>query len=74
MDKDSIKFTPNEQNFLAQLMTIISSHCRNARKTDDISDEAHAIVGDNIAFLATEFPGVDVGQLYDKFHRRGVNR
>jgi hypothetical protein len=68
-----LEFTVNEQNFLAELMSIISYPTWAARRGNELSDIARQDLGDNIAFLAEKFPSVNVSELFDKFHRRGSN-
>ena len=69
-----LPFTVNEQNFLAQVMQEISTLAYKARSSQLPSDEELAKVGDAIAWAAVRFSSVNIGDLYDKFHRQGKNQ
>lgn len=69
-----LEFTVNEQNFLAKLMEEIATLAYKARSEAYLGDELLAKVGDAIAWAAVQFPSVNIGELYDKFHRQGKNQ
>lgn len=70
MDDDSIKFNANEQNCLAMLCEVMGSIAwRVSYGGTPLETQV-----DRIAEITERFPSVNWGELYDKFHRQGVNR
>ncbi len=69
--EDRIAFKVNEQNALALLCMLMSSVSHSVLSTGKWTDEDCAI---HLFDVVHKFPNTNWGDLYDKFHRRGVNR
>ena len=72
MPDDKIGFTVNEQNALALLCEMMAKAAYEA-DSPSCSFDVDAVI-DSVAGVADKFPSVNWGNLYDKFHRQGVNR
>lgn len=69
---DMLKFKASEQNALAELCQIMASVSYTFNAKHEYPD-AHKLQ-DQVLDVADKFPSINWGQLYDKFHRQGVNR
>jgi hypothetical protein len=72
MPDDKIGFTYNEQNALALLCEMMAKASYNASSTGRLIDYEDMV--DSVCSVADNFPSVNWGDLYDRFHRQGVNR
>jgi hypothetical protein len=72
MPDDKIGFTYNEQNALAKLCEMMSKASYDANTSGRSIDEAAVL--DAVYAVADNFPSLNWGDLYDRFHRQGVNR
>lgn len=72
MPDDKISFTSNEQNALAQLCEMLAKASYDANTSGRSIDDAAVL--DTVYAVAEIFHAVNWGNLYDKFHRQGVNR
>jgi len=66
----SIKFTGNEQNCLAMLCEVMAAIHHQVNMQRDPPSTASV---QDIASVVERFPHTNWGDLYDKFHRQGVN-
>lgn len=73
-----LEFSVNEQNVLAMLCEVMSSHNyrRNVRKIlpvpADLMKESEQLE-DSLDDIVEKFPNTNWGDLYDRFHRQGKN-
>ena len=70
MPDDKIGFTVNEQNVLALLCEMMAKASHQVSTKFEFDDEA---VTDSVCRAVDNFPSVNWGELYDKFHRQGKN-
>jgi hypothetical protein len=72
MASDSkIQFSEREQNALAMICEMMSHAKHESRLGDDFDTDA---VVDSVARVLDSFLSVRWDDLYDRFHRQGVNR
>jgi len=71
-DKEKIGFNVNEQNALALLCEMMAkaNHDANSPRGEII---VYAAI-ESISDVVEKFPSINWGDLYDRFHRQGVNR
>lgn len=70
MNDDSINFTINEQNCLAEVCQVMSSFAyKTLTNSPDVPD-----IKDKLSDIVLMFPNTNWGGLYDKFHRQGKNK
>lgn len=75
MKDTKIQFTTNEQNAMAMLVeTMAKMHYRVNVNGITLTEAFMQNVGDELADIADRFPNTNWGDLYDRFHRQGVNQ
>ncbi len=74
-ENDSIKFTENEQNALTIVCQTVASVVYRLRQSKGyFSSNSRDELENCLTQIAENFPSVNWGDLYDRFHRQGVNR
>lgn len=71
MDDSKIEFNANEQNALALICEMMAKMRHEAQRDDEFDEQA---VVDSVGMIVDKFPSINWGDLYDRFHRQGVNR
>ena len=69
-DEKTLAFTANQQNAMAELAQIMASVSHDVNVKRMWPEERHIA---NLASIAERFPSINWGDMYDKFHRQGVN-
>lgn len=73
-DTVRLKFTKNEQNCLAMVCQTMSTvHYKHNVKPDSFEADDGEAWAMQLGDIVESFPSINWGELYDKFHRQGLN-